>query len=204
MLRKRQAIRTRIRSYFPRACLQQQISIKQITKEKSSTQDIGHLVFEILCRYQRIQELLATFEHGVDFTAATSQVLVVVESFPKIINRLVTWLGTSIDEHTDLRLCYTTIRLCAVSNKAKIHLQHIANSVEEPAVRVDFLLVLCLENENDLDRHQVIRIVWVRKDKLGRGIDRELCGVLYENKFQNTIYKLARTRAHLKNVRHGI
>jgi hypothetical protein len=87
----------------------------------------------------------------VDFTTATSQVLVVIESLPQIIYRLVAGLGTSVNEDTNLRLLDTTMRLDSGSHKAKTYLQHLANGVEEPSVRVDLLLVLGLENEDNLD-----------------------------------------------------
>jgi hypothetical protein len=67
-------------------------------------------------------------------------------------------------------------------------LQHLADGVEEPAVRIDLLLVLCLDNEDNLDRYQIVWIVSMWKDKLRRSIDRELRGVLQENKRQSTIY----------------
>lgn len=56
--------------------------MNQIAKEYYHTQYIGHLVLEILCRYQRIQELSATLDHGVNFTTAPSQMFIIVEGLP--------------------------------------------------------------------------------------------------------------------------
>ena len=72
--------------------------------------------------------------------------------------------------------------------KAETYLQHLADGIEEPAVRIDLLLVFCLDNEDNLDGYQIVWIVSMWKDKLGRSIDRELRGVLQENKRQSTIY----------------
>jgi hypothetical protein len=46
-------------------------------------------------------------------------------------------------------------------------------------VRVDLLLVLCLDEEDDLDRDEVEFIALNREDELGLGIDRKLSGILY-------------------------
>lgn len=43
---------------------------------------------------------------------------------------------------------------------------------------VDFLLVLCFDDENDLDRDKVVRIVAVGEDQLRSSIDGKLGGVL--------------------------
>ena len=59
------------------------------------------------------------------------------------------------------------------------HVQLLANGVEEPAVGVDLLLVLRLDDEDDLDGDQVGAIILLlREDELGLSIDRELSGVL--------------------------
>jgi hypothetical protein len=71
-------------------------------------------------------------------------------------------------------------------------------------VRIDLLLIFCLDNEDNLDGYQIVWIVSVWKDKLGRSIDRELRGVLQENELQGTIYKLAQNQTHFENVCHGI
>ena len=53
-------------------------------------------------------------------------------------------------------------------------------------MRIDLLLVLSLENKDDLDGYQIIWIIAMRKDKLRRGIDRQLRGVLNDHDRQNT------------------
>jgi hypothetical protein len=68
------------------------------------TQDVGHLVLEILSSDQGIEQLLSTFDHGVNFTTATSKIWVVVEGVPKIEDGFVPWLRSSIDENTDFGL----------------------------------------------------------------------------------------------------
>jgi hypothetical protein len=56
-----------------------------------------------------------------------------------------------------------------------------ADGVEEPSVRVDLLLVLSLDDEDDLNRDQVRAIILLLgEDELGLSIDRELGGVLYD------------------------
>ena|SRR5712671_739903 len=67
-------------------------------------QDIRHLVFEVLCGDKRVEQLPALIDHGVNFTAATAKVGVIVECLPKIVNGLVTRLRTSVDEDTNFGL----------------------------------------------------------------------------------------------------
>ena len=68
------------------------------------TQDVRHLILKVLCGDQWIQELPATLDHGVDFTTATTEVSVVVERLPEIVDRLATGFSAGIDEDTNLRL----------------------------------------------------------------------------------------------------
>ena len=51
--------------------------------------------------------------------------------------------------------------------KPKItNFKHSANGIEDPAVRVDLLLVLGFDNENDLDGYEVRWVVFLGKNKL--------------------------------------
>ena len=58
------------------------------------------------------------------------------------------------------------------------YLKHFTNGIEEPSVGVDLLLVLCLQDEYDLDRHEVVRIVANRQDQLRSGVNGKLRGIL--------------------------
>jgi len=49
-------------------------------------QNIRHLVFEVLCRNERIQQLATFVGHGVNFTATTAEICVIVECFPQIVD----------------------------------------------------------------------------------------------------------------------
>lgn len=55
------------------------------------TQYIGHLVLEILRRDQGVQKFRTVVDLGVDLATATTQVLVVVERLPKVIDTLMAW-----------------------------------------------------------------------------------------------------------------
>ena len=48
-----------------------------------------------------------------------------------------------------------------------IDLKHLANSVKQPAVRVDLLLVLRFDDEDDLHWHKVVRVIALRHHELG-------------------------------------
>ena len=45
-------------------------------------------------------------------------------------------------------------------------------------MRVDLLLVLGLQNQDNLDWHEVIGVLANRQDQLRGGIDGKLCGIL--------------------------
>jgi hypothetical protein len=98
-------------------------------------ENVTDLVLKILSSNKRIEQVLpALAQHGVDFTTGTSQVLVVVESFPEREKRLWTRLGTGIKKNADFWVKDT------------------AESGKEPTMRVDFLAVLLLQAEHHLDR----------------------------------------------------
>ena len=115
-----------------------------------------------MCGDQGVDELATALDHGVDFTTASTEVRIVVEGLPQVVDGLAAGLRTGVDENTNFRL------------------QHLTNGVEQPTVRVDLLLVLRLDDEDDLDWHEVVRIVTVRDDKLRCRINRQLCCVLYK------------------------
>ena len=51
------------------------------------------------------------------------------------------------------------------------YLKHLADSVEQPAVRVDLLLVLRLDDKDNLDRYEVVGVVAMGDDQLWGGVD---------------------------------
>jgi hypothetical protein len=65
-------------------------------------EDVGHLVLEVLSSNEGVQEALAT--HGVDLAGATTEVVVVVERLPEVVDGLVAGLGASIDEDANFGL----------------------------------------------------------------------------------------------------
>ena len=68
------------------------------------TQNVGHLVFKVLCSHKGVEEFLAAFDHGVDLATASSKVWVIVECIPQVVNRLVSGLSSCVDENADFRL----------------------------------------------------------------------------------------------------
>lgn len=87
-----------------------------------------------------------------------------------------TRLSTRINEDTDLRLGERSDR--AMHKLYNTHLKHLADGIEEPAVRVDLLLILCLDNEDDGHRDEVSMIITVRENELWRRINGKLGRVL--------------------------
>ena len=96
----------------------------------------------------------------MDFTAGTSEVLVVVESLPESKQRLGAGLGTGIEQNADFRV------------------QDATNGSEQPSVRVDLLGVLLLQTEHHLDGRKSAGAVVVGTDELLVGCNRQLSGVL--------------------------
>ena len=68
------------------------------------TQDVRHLVFEILGSDKRVEQLLSSLDHCMNFTTASSEVGVVVERLPQVVNGFASRFGTSVDKYTDIRL----------------------------------------------------------------------------------------------------
>ena len=84
---------------------------------------------------KRIQELLPVFAfERDDFSASAPDIRVYVERFPQMINR------AGARHRTD------------VQKDANVRLKNRSKSVEEPAVRVDLLLVFLLQAKDDLHR----------------------------------------------------
>lgn len=68
---------------------------------------------------------------------------------------------------------------------------------------VDLLLVLGLQDQNDLDWHEVVRIIANRQDQLRSGIDGKLCGVL-RNPPEPRLSAVIGHLAYLKDMSDGI
>jgi len=115
----------------------------------------------------------------MNFSAASSKVCIVVECLPQIVNGFTSGFGTGIDEYTDLRLSDEgNLRRSSVSRQHDTYLKHLTDSIEKPPVGIDLLLVLGLQNQDDLDRHEVVRVIANRQNQLRGGINGKLRGVL--------------------------
>jgi hypothetical protein len=68
------------------------------------------------------------------------------------------------------------------------HLKHPADCIEDPSVRVDLLLVLLLDDENDLHRDEVVGITALGNNELQGGIDRKLGGILCMSSVSKNTY----------------
>lgn len=99
-------------------------------------QNIRHLILEILSRNQRINQIrpiLSLERHNLPTRSA--DVRVDIKRLPQMVYRRRTGHGTHIEED------------------ANIGLEDGAESVEEPSMRVDLLLVFLFEAEDNLDRY---------------------------------------------------
>lgn len=76
--------------------------------------------------------------HGSDFTTRASNILVDIEAFPEMINRSMARLSTDVDKYTHMWL------------------DKWAKGLKEPSVRVNLLLVLFLQTEEHLSRHDAL------------------------------------------------
>ena len=99
-------------------------------------------------------------QHSMDFTAGTSEVLVVVEGLPESKQRLGTGLGIGIEQNADFGV------------------QDATNGSEQPSVRVDLLGVLLLQTEHHLDGRKRAGAVVVGTNELLVGCNGQLSGVL--------------------------
>lgn len=86
------------------------------------------------------------------------------------------WLGTGINEDADLGLRQSSDQ--ATHGVQNTHLKYLANGVEEPTVRINLLLILRLDDEDNRHRDEVSMVVTVRKDELWRRINGQLGCVL--------------------------
>lgn len=95
----------------------------------------------------------------MNLTASTTEILVVIETFPKSEKGLGSGLCTSIEQNANLRVQDTT------------------NGSEKPSVRVDLLGVLLLQAEHHLDGGKRAGAVIVGADELLVGRNGQLSGV---------------------------
>lgn len=116
----------------------------------------------------------------MDFTTAPSEVGIVVERLPQVVNGFASRFSTSINEYTDLRLLGggNLRQGHSFFYQWDAYLKYLADSIEEPSMGIDLLLVLGLQNQDDLDGHEVVGIIANRQNQLRSGINRELCGIL--------------------------
>jgi hypothetical protein len=105
---------------------------------KGLVQDIAHLVFEVLRGDERVDQVDAelAFE-GNDLAARAADIRVDVERLPEVVDRRRAGHGPHVKQHAD------------------VGFEHGPEGVEEPAVRVDLLLVLFFQAEDNLDRADV-------------------------------------------------
>jgi hypothetical protein len=81
----------------------------------------------------------------VDFTAASSEVGVVVKRLPQVVDGFASRFGTGIDEYTDFRLS-GNLSGSLVSRRIDAHLKYFTDTIEEPSVGIDLFLVLSLQD----------------------------------------------------------
>ena len=111
------------------------------------TQDVRHLVFKILGSNKRVEQLLPSLDHGVNFTTTSAEVCVVVKRLPQVVDGFASGFGTSVDEYAYIRLSgERDLRRAWLLGRGDAHLNHFANSVEKPSMGIDLLLVLGLQN----------------------------------------------------------
>lgn len=93
-------------SYFRVVCLRDSVTSGPLAglNEITHTQNVRHLVLEVLGGDQWVQQLLAALDHGVNLTTATAKVRVVIECFPQVVDGLAPGLCTRINQDADRRL----------------------------------------------------------------------------------------------------
>lgn len=117
-----------------------------------------HFVFKVLGGDQRVEQVFgARALHWFDLSTSTCHIGVEIERFPELVDRGGSRTGANVQKHTDTRV------------------DDGSEGVEKPAVRVEFLCVLFLEAEHDLDRNIV---TGSRFDDLHTGINSHLRRVL--------------------------
>lgn len=123
-------------------------------------------------RDQGVNELATALNHSVDLSTASTKVGVVVERLPEVVDGLAPRLGTRVNKNTYFRLANSQTRPQRLRSGAITNLKHAADGIEQPPVRVDLLLILRLDDQDYLDRHEVVRVVTMGNDELGCSINR--------------------------------
>ena len=132
-------------------------------------------------RDQGVNELATALNHSVDLSTASTKVGVVVERLPEVVDGLAPRLGTRVNKNTYFRLANSQTRPQRLRSGAITNLKHAADGIEQPPVRVDLLLILRLDDQDDLDGNEVVGIVAMRHHQLRCRIDRELGRVLRDS-----------------------
>ncbi|RCI08911.1 hypothetical protein L249_4922, partial [Ophiocordyceps polyrhachis-furcata BCC 54312] len=102
-------------------------------------EDIAHLVLEVLRRHQRVQQVRPQLAlHRLNLAAGAGHVGVGIEGLPQVIEGVAPRSRADVEEDAD------------------VGVERLAEGVEEPAVRVELALVLLLETEDDLTRHDAL------------------------------------------------
>ena len=83
------------------------------------------------------------------------------------------------------------------------YLEHFTNSIEEPSMGIDLLLVLGLQDQDNLDRHEVVRVIVGRQDQLRSSIDRKLRSILRDTLLNLGCVRICHS-AYLKDVGNGV
>lgn len=107
---------------------------------------------------QRVDQVLSLFQHGFDLTTSTAAHGFSIECLPQIVDTASSGSSSGINQH------------------ANVGLQHLAESLKEPSMRIDLLLILLLEAEQDLHRS----IALLHPDNALLDLQRHLCGVLVD------------------------
>ena len=145
-----------------RECSWQHTDISKRTFQRF-VEDVADLVLEILGCNQRVDQVPPSLaQHGMDFTASSTQVFVVIEGLPKRKEGPWPRLSPRIKEDANFRI------------------EDAPKSVEQPSVRIDFLAVLLFEAKYHLHRRQRDpgRIIVIGPNEFLIGCDGKLSGVL--------------------------
>jgi len=122
-------------------------------------------------------------------TTATTKVSIVIECFPQVVDGFVAGFSTSIEENTNFRLRFLNrLALYPGMSSMKKDLDDFPNCIEKPAMRVDLLLILRLEDEDDLNRNEIIWIIGLGKNELRCSIDGKLSCILEETRSAISYY----------------